>query len=80
MERIENQEGGHSNYPGFSTKGSATHDHMSYLITSTARSNKNTSTSCCRLLDTDHLQLGRGSNNQYKLLADKVQEDQIEIV
>ena len=53
---------------------------MSFRVTSTARRNKYTVASCCRLLGTDHLQLGRGRDNKHEAPTNKMQDVQIETI
>ena len=53
---------------------------MNCEIVSTARSNKDIVSSCCRLLGTDDLQLGRDRDNKHEAPANKMQEVQIETI
>ena len=41
---------------------------------------RSTISSCCRLLDTNHLQLGRGRDNEHEMPANKMQEEKIEAI
>ena len=54
--------------------------HMGYRITSTARSNKDTVASYCRLHGTDHLQLSRGRDHKHEVPTNQMQEDQTETI
>ena len=78
--RIGKRESAYLDYPRLGTKGSATHHHTSCGIASTAWGYRDTTNSCCRLFNTDPLQLGRGSDNQHEVSTEKVKESKTEAV